>query len=101
MSNGASHARAGIGVYFGENDPDNVSEEIVTDKSETNNKAELTAILSALKICEQKHYVDTHHIVICSDSQYAMNCCQKWIKKWQKNDWKTAEGKPVSNKELI
>ena len=46
-NNGKKSAKAGIGVYFGEGDPRNISERI-TGK-QTNNAAELTAILRAVE----------------------------------------------------
>jgi len=66
------------------------------NKDTTNNIMEITAVLEALKLlkfpCELKIY---------SDSAYVVNCFkQKWIYNWQKNDWRTADKKPVKNKEL-
>jgi len=42
IHNGLPNAKAGIGVYFGDNDPRNVSESI---SGNTNNIAELTAMI--------------------------------------------------------
>ena len=60
----------------------------------TNNIMEITAVLEAVKLlkfpCE---------ITIYSDSAYVVNCFEKgWIYNWQKNNWQTADKKPVKNK---
>jgi ribonuclease HI len=63
----------------------------------TNNEMELTAILKAIEGITTNSFP----IVIYSDSQYAINCCSVWSKNWVNNGWKTANGKPVKNAELI
>jgi len=65
-------------------------------KDTTNNVMELTAVIEALKLvkfpCKIKVY---------SDSAYVVNgFLQGWIYNWIKKNWKTADGKPVKNKEL-
>lgn len=66
------------------------------DKNTTNNIMEITAVLEAVKLLKFPC-----NIKIYSDSAYVVNCFnQKWIYNWQKNDWKTADKKPVKNKEL-
>ena len=66
------------------------------EENTTNNIMEITAVLKAVKLL--KFESDLH---IYSDSAYVVNCFnQKWIYNWQKNNWKTADKKPVKNKEL-
>ena len=65
-------------------------------KNTTNNIMEITAVIEALKLlkfgCEVKVY---------SDSAYVVNAFNNgWIYNWRKNNWKTADKKPVKNKEL-
>ena len=75
----------------------NVKKEISGAKKDTtNNVMELTAVIEALKLvkfpCKIKVY---------SDSTYVVNgFLQGWIYNWIKKNWKTADGKPVKNKEL-
>lgn len=75
----------------------NVKKEISGGKKDTtNNVMELTAVIEALKLvkfpCKIKVY---------SDSAYVVNgFLQGWIYNWIKKNWKTADGKPVKNKEL-
>ena len=47
-NNGKQNAKAGIGVFFEENDPRNVSRRV--DGKQTNNTAELTAIVVVFDI---------------------------------------------------
>ena len=62
----------------------------------TNNVMELTAALEGLKMLKFPCEVDLY-----SDSAYLVNgFSQGWIYNWQKNDWKTADKKPVKNKEI-
>ena len=93
LGNGKDDALAGFGVWFGNNDSRNMSKKI--NGKSTNNTAELTAIVEALKIMEHDK-----KWILYSDSKYCINCIE-WSKKWRVNDWKTSAGKDVKNKELI
>ena len=72
--NGQQGAKAGLGVYFGEDDFRNCSERI-TGK-QTNNTAEVKAILKAAEILKREILAgfDVH---IYSDSKYAMRLWRK------------------------
>ena len=62
----------------------------------TNNKMELSAIIEALKTLKEPCCVD-----ITTDSKYVANAfTEKWLEKWQSNNWKTSDKKPVKNQEL-
>lgn len=73
----------------------NVSEAL-TGPRQTNQRAELTAILRALELSPRDRPV-----TIYSDSQYAINCVTTWFQKWRSNGWLNAAKKPVENKDLI
>ena len=60
----------------------------------TNNIMELTAVIESLKIL--KH---PSKIIITTDSTYVKNGITEWIHSWKKKGWKTANKKPVKNKE--
>ncbi len=60
----------------------------------TNNIMELTAVIKALKSLKR-----ACTIIITTDSQYVKNGITKWIHNWKEKDWKTANKKPVKNKE--
>ena len=65
------------------------------EKSTTNNRMELMAPIMALKKIKPKS-----EVIIFTDSTYLKNGITEWIKKWEKNDWKNANKKPVKNKDL-
>ena len=71
---------------------DNISGKV---KGTTNNRMELMAAIMALKKIKSKS-----DITIFTDSTYVKNCITEWIKKWQKNEWKGSNKKPVKNKDL-
>ena len=39
-------------------------------------------------------------VVLYTDSQYVQKGISEWIRRWEKNGWKTAAKKPVKNKDL-
>ena len=61
----------------------------------TNNIMELTAVIESLKIL--KH---PSKIIITTDSTYVKNGITEWIHNWKLKGWKTANKKPVKNKQL-
>jgi ribonuclease HI len=100
LNNGKSNAKSGIGIYFGKNDIRNVSASLKYGK-QTNNRAELMAILVALKIIYVTEKENNIEYNIYTDSKYSIECVTCWIYKWKNNNWKTANNKPVQNQELI
>lgn len=61
----------------------------------TNNRMELLAAIAALEQLKQACQIDLY-----SDSQYLKNGISNWIHGWKKNNWKTANKKPVKNVDL-
>jgi len=61
----------------------------------TNNQMELHAIIVGLQKVDAN--VETH---IYTDSQYVINGITKWVFGWQKNGWRTKDGKDVENQTL-
>ena len=61
----------------------------------TNNRMELKAAIEALNALKRGCTVEIH-----VDSQYVKDGISKWIHGWKKNNWKTADKKPVKNLEL-
>ena len=62
----------------------------------TNNRMELTAAIEALRLLKRPCIVELY-----TDSAYLCNAFEKkWLKSWQKNNWKTATGKNVENRDL-
>ena len=65
-------------------------------KDTTNNIMEITAVIKGLEALKFPCIVDLY-----SDSAYVVNTfLQGWIYNWQKNNWRTADKKPVKNKEF-
>ncbi|KAL8728244.1 MAG: hypothetical protein Q9166_005547 [cf. Caloplaca sp. 2 TL-2023] len=95
LGNGQAGAFAGVGVYFGPGDKRNLSETLPGPR-QTNQRAELTAILRALEIVPKNRDVS-----IITDSKYAIDCVTDWHVKWRRNGWKTTGGKTVENKDLV
>ena len=94
-NNGKQNAKAGIGVFFEENDPRNVSRRV--DGKQTNNTAELTAIVVVFDILRED-IEQGKNIIIHSDSEYSINCMTKWGVKWAKDNWSK---KTIKNLELV
>ena len=92
--NGYHDAIAGIGIYFGEGDPRNVSQRI--DGKQTNNTAELSAILHLYTILEED-IIRGKSIGIVTDSIYAIRCATTYGKKCADAKWK----KDIPNKEMV
>src|SRR5690606_5323204 len=55
----------------------------------TNNKMELWALFETLKFLNNKK----GQVDFFIDSQYVLNGVQKWVFDWEKNGFKTKEGK--------
>ena len=61
----------------------------------TNNRMELMAAIQGLSALKKSCVVE-----ITTDSQYVRNGIMKWLVDWKKRHWKTADKKPVKNKDL-
>lgn len=92
--NGSKDAKAGIGIYFGEDDPRNVSRRVIG--KQTNNTAELKAIIDTYPII--KADLDKGlRVCIVSDSQYSIGCATTYGQKNADIKWT----KDIPNKELV
>ena len=66
------------------------------EKSTTNNRMELTAVIQGLSALKEPCIVELY-----SDSKYVIDALQKgWALSWQKNGWKKADKKPALNPDL-
>jgi ribonuclease HI len=61
----------------------------------TNNRMELMAAISALEALKRPCRVE-----IYTDSNYVKDGITRWIHKWRRNGWRTADRKPVKNADL-
>lgn len=94
IHNGKKNARAGIGIYFGEDDQRNISRQI--DGKQTNNTAELTAIIDVFKILHEE-IKQAKKICIFTDSQYSIKCIKTYGERNSKSGWKN----DIPNKKLV
>jgi ribonuclease HI len=65
------------------------------ERTTTNNRMELTAVIRGLEALKRSSAVTIH-----TDSRYVMDGLTQWLPKWKKNGWKTADKKPVKNEDL-
>ncbi|KFY88259.1 hypothetical protein V500_06449 [Pseudogymnoascus sp. VKM F-4518 (FW-2643)] len=84
---------------------DSYGDFIPQDPCPTNQRAELTAIIRGLRMAVNKNSTLQNRpcldVKIYSDSTYAVNCMTLWIDTWRRNGWRTYEGTPVLNQDLI
>lgn len=66
------------------------------EKSTTNNRMELTAVIEGLRALKEQCKV-----ICITDSKYVCDAVNKhWLDSWQKKSWKKSNGKPVLNPDL-
>jgi len=64
------------------------------EEKTTNNRMELTAVITALEILEGPLHI------IC-DSRYVVDAATKWRFGWKKRGWKKSDGSDVANSDLM
>ncbi|KGO71095.1 Ribosomal protein L9/RNase H1, N-terminal [Penicillium italicum] len=96
LRNGTPLASAGVGVYFGPGDSSRNVSEPLKGSRQTNQRAELTAILRAIDIAPRHR-----DVTIITDSRYSIDCVTVWFINWRRNNWMTRDKKPVENKDLV
>jgi ribonuclease HI len=65
------------------------------ERSTTNNRMELTAVIEALTALKRPCRVVLH-----TDSQYVQKGITEWIRQWKVRGWRTAAKEPVKNADL-
>ncbi|EFO91551.1 hypothetical protein GCK72_005930 [Caenorhabditis remanei] len=98
LRNGRSDAKGGWAVVF-QNDRLFNATGFSEYGPQTNNRYELKAIEEALKIVLRDG--PAYNVTIVTDSHYAINSITMWRNNWIQNGWRTSNGTPVANKELI
>ena len=61
----------------------------------TNNRMELTAVIEALSALKRESRVR-----VFTDSEYVRRGITEWLRAWKARDWRTADKKPVKNRDL-
>lgn len=97
FTDGACSGNPGAGGWGAILRYNEVEKELSGGEAETtNNRMELTAVISALEALKEPC-----NITLYTDSKYVMEGIEKWIFNWKKNGWKTSNKKlPVKNVEL-
>lgn len=93
INNGKINAKSGIGIYFKDNDKRNLSQELDKSFKQTNNTAELYAIIKAIKIIETDLQNNIKYIIY-TDSNYSILCStnyEKWIQNKKKDEIQNIE----------
>lgn len=66
------------------------------ERQTTNNRMELSAVVSALRALKEPCRVR-----LVSDSRYVVDCIEKgWVRNWKARGWRRRDGKPASNVDL-
>ena len=73
---------------------DRLSGAIPLSEPQTNQRAELTALLRGLELAEKQlsRITDLKKVQIWSDSEYSINCASVWGPKWKARGWKKQNG---------
>ncbi|KAJ3721993.1 ribonuclease H-like domain-containing protein [Lentinula raphanica] len=93
--NGKIGSVAGIGVWWGHDDPRNLAERCPGDQ--TNNRAELVAICRVFETTPFRKSL----LTIKTDSKYSINCFNSWFSNWEANGWRKSDGTEIKNLDLI
>lgn len=72
-----------------------VREDSGGESDTTNNRMELRAVIEGLVALKKPTFIDLY-----SDSQYVLNGLNEWMANWKRRGWKTADKKPVKNRDL-
>ena len=102
LGNGREGARAGYGVYVTDGSGEAVysgSFKLGAEEAQTNQRAELSALLYALNyVSESAHGAQ---FAIYTDSRYAIDCMTRWAAGWAAAGWRKADNKPVLHSDLV
>ena len=92
--NGRDDARAGISVFWNDEDDRSVSELVPFEKPQTNGFAEFYALIRAIETAVS---FGLREIVVKSDSHYVVNGANKCLSGWIKKGWIKSDGNPVKH----
>ena len=101
-NNGKANSRASYAAWFPDHPEWSVAELVPNEELQTNQRAELRAIHSAVNVALEKSGDPSEATLqIYTDSMYCKNCLTTWLPSWLRNDWKNTESKPVAHRDLI
>ena len=70
------------------------------EKHTTNNRMELTGVISALYHVSKNNSANLARALIHTDSSYVINGITKWVHNWRRNNWLTSQKEEVLNRDL-
>eukprot|EP00183_Erythrolobus_madagascarensis_P000229 CAMPEP_0185847928 /NCGR_PEP_ID=MMETSP1354-20130828/2996_1 /TAXON_ID=708628 /ORGANISM="Erythrolobus madagascarensis, Strain CCMP3276" /LENGTH=183 /DNA_ID=CAMNT_0028548263 /DNA_START=73 /DNA_END=624 /DNA_ORIENTATION=- len=107
LSNGQHEAVSGYGIWFGDEDERNVSRSLREEKQtcrddakQTNNRAELHALIHALEIVKQGARASEETVVIWSDSSLTVKGANEWMQNWKQLGWARPGKRTLVNADL-
>jgi ribonuclease HI len=98
--NGRPGAKAGFAVWFPDHPELSCSHRVPDGQSQTNQRAELSAIQKAIEILDSSG-LHEEDLEVYTDSKYSIDCLTNWLPGWIAREWKTADGKDVLHQDLI
>ncbi len=130
LRNGQAGARAGIGVFFGPQDPKyefpdthpvytidwvargapppskkrrKLTNWRYRNVSEALKGSKQTNQRAELTAIQRALDIAPRHrdVTIYTDSKYSIDCVTNWYRNWEKNGWMNSKGKPVENKDIV
>ena len=84
INNGQAGATAGVGVYWGAQDPNNISEGL--QGNQTNQRAEIVAACRAIETAKHQ---GLREVEVRTDSIYTIKAMTEWINNWKRSNWQT------------
>ncbi|RNF03644.1 ribonuclease H1 [Trypanosoma rangeli] len=91
-------SRGGYGGYYGENDPRNFSLPLPAAEPQTNNRAELHAVIHVIRIALEAE--PCYNLRVFSDSVYTIRGADFYMHKWIRNGFWGSKGSTVANCDL-
>jgi len=103
LNNGRRGARAGFGMVARQGSAELivVSEPLSPSEPQTNQRAELRGLASALNYAETAAAAGATTIRVYTDSEYAINCLTRWSPAWRRSGWRKAGGEPVLHRDIL
>jgi len=86
-------------IITGEDGASIIAQKYGGEEITTNNRMELTAVISALEFIGQSGAAPGQ-ITVYTDSQYVQKGMKEWIAKWKTDKWRTSAKTPVKNSDL-
>ncbi len=95
-TDGACHGNPGAGGWaallrYGQYEKEMTGAASLTTNNRMEMRAAINALLSLTRPCQ---------VVMHTDSEYLRLGITQWVKNWQRNGWRTADKRPVKNKDL-